>query len=284
MKRYYRAAAVCLLAALLAATAADGGKEAYTEASQADVRSGKNEKRELYCTILGDSIARGYSEEKEVLIECYGRIAAKKEALAEGRRYKIRNFAVDGMDTEKLNTVVLSQEQVLQSLEKSELIFISIGSNDLLGVFRDAAGQSLGGRKFTNTEQALDALSEEAKKNPLLILRVIKILEDWDSGTFEKEWNNMMAGVTDVKREEAQVVVNNIYNPASGMSLPASVKRTAEDIIDRMNAIIDRCSHKYGYSVADLYSSDVAEHVQGDGVHPNQEGQEIIAEIVLNCL
>lgn len=273
-----------MLAVLLAVTAAEGGKEAYTEASQADVRSAGNEKRELYCTILGDSIARGYSEEKGVFIECYGRIAAKKEALAEGRRYKIRNFAADGLVTEKLNTEVLSQDRVLRSLEKSELVFISIGSNDLLRAFREAAGQSLGGRKFKNTEQALAALSEEAKKNPLMILRVIKILEDWDSGSFEKEWNDMIAAVADAKREDAQVVVNNIYNPTSGMSLPGPIKQAAEDIIGRMNAIIDRCSHKYGYAVADLYSSDVAEHVQGDGVHPDQEGQERIAEIVQNCL
>lgn len=284
MKKYYRAALLCLLTALLAAAAAEDGNEAYTETAQADVRSGKKETGELYCTILGDSIARGYSAEKKDPIECYGKIAAENAALAEGRKYKIKNFAVDGMDAEKLNIEVLSQDKVLQSLRKSEIIFISIGSNDLLGVFRKAVGQSLGGRKFKNTQQALDALKEEAKKNPLLVLRVIEALENWDSGAFEKEWNDMMAAVTDEKKDGAQVVVNNIYNPADGMSLPGLVKQTAEDIIGRMNGIIDRCSREYGYSVADLHSSDVAEHVQGDGIHPDQEGQEIIAEIVLNCL
>lgn len=39
-----------------------------------------------------------------------------------------------------------------------------------------------------------------------------------------------------------------------------------------------------GTKPADLAASDISEHVQSDGVHPDQTGQEKIAEIVYGCL
>ena len=79
-------------------------------------------------------------------------------------------------------------------------------------------------------------------------------------------------------------MVNNIYNPAVGMNLPEPVSQAVGDIIQNMNDIIDSHAEEYGYVVADLASSDVSAHVQSDGVHPDQEGQRIIAEIVRDCL
>ena len=47
-----------------------------------------------------------------------------------------------------------------------------------------------------------------------------------------------------------------------------------------MNRILEKRSSEYGYQIADLANSQVTEHVQKDGLHPNQAGQDLIAEIV----
>ena len=79
----------------------------------------------------------------------------------------------------------------------------------------------------------------------------------WDYHSFEKEWTEMMDTIAAVKRGDAGIVVNNIYNPAVGMNLPEPVSQAVGDIIQNMNDIIDSHAEEYGYVVADLASSDV---------------------------
>lgn len=68
------------------------------------------------------------------------------------------------------------------------------------------------------------------------------------------------------------------------MDLPDPVRRAAAGMIRDMNDIIENYAREYGYKAADLAASDISEHVQSDGVHPDQTGQEKIAEIVYGCL
>ena len=37
---------------------------------------------------------------------------------------------------------------------------------------------------------------------------------------------------------------------------------------------------KYDYEIADVYQSSVTSHLQKDGVHPDSQGQQIIADLV----
>lgn len=289
MKKYRKAAAVLsvvLLAAMLAVFLRNTKEAAeISETVRTAAQSGMEEREEIYCTVLGDSIAKGYSGDKSVWIECYGRIAVKQTAVDNGCRYKLKNYARNGLDTEKMNEEILSREDVLRSLEKSDIILISTGSNDLLNECKAVVQRILGmDTGFKTADQALTELEERVKENPVLIFSVIDALGKWDYHSFEKEWIEMMDTITAVKREDAGIVVNNIYNPAVGMNLPEPVSQAVGDIIQNMNDIIDSHAEEYGYAVADLAASDVAAHVQSDGVHPDQEGQKIIAEIVCSCL
>ena len=58
------------------------------------------------------------------------------------------------------------------------------------------------------------------------------------------------------------------------------MNQVVEDIIGNMNRILEKRSSEYGYQIADLANSLVTEHVQKDGLHPDQAGQDLIAEIV----
>lgn len=289
MKKYRKAAvflSVVLLAAVLTVLLKNTKEAAETsETVRTAADPEREEREEIYCTVLGDSIAKGYSGDKSVWIECYGRIAVKQTAVDNGCRYKLRNYARNGLDTEKMNEEILAREDVLRSLEKSDIILISTGSNDLLNECKAVVQRILGmDTGFKTADQALTELEERVKENPLLIFSVIDALGKWDYHSFEKEWTEMMDTITEVRRENAEIVVNNIYNPADGMNLPAPVSQAVGDIIQNMNDIIDRHAQEYDYAVADLAASDVSAHVQSDGVHPDQEGQKIIAEIVRGCL
>lgn len=54
--------------------------------------------------------------------------------------------------------------------------------------------------------------------------------------------------------------------------------RGVENVIRNMNKIIEKYAEEYGYQVADIFSSEVCGHVQPDGFHPDQTGQQIIAD------
>ena len=73
---------------------------------------------------------------------------------------------------------------------------------------------------------------------------------------------------------------DTIYNPAGNMKLPSTLNKIVEDIIENMNAIIEKRAGKYDYEIADVYQSSVTSHLQKDGVHPDSQGQQIIADLV----
>ena len=90
----------------------------------------------------------------------------------------------------------------------------------------------------------------------------------------------MMKTVNSLKKDDAKVIVTTIYNPAGNMKLPSTLNKIVEDIIENMNAIIEKRAGKYDYEVADVYQSSVISHLQKDGVHPDSQGQQIIADLV----
>jgi len=134
--------------------------------------------------------------------------------------------------------------------------------------------------KFKSADEALASLKESVKKNPLLVLSAINALNNWDYNSFEKEWIQMMKTVNSLKKDDAKVIVTTIYNPAGNMKLPSTLNKIVEDIIENMNAIIEKRAGKYDYEVADVYQSSVTSHLQKDGVHPDFQGQQIIADLV----
>lgn len=235
----------------------------------------------IACTVLGDSIAKGYSSDKVNKIKCYGKIISD-QITEENEAYSdYVNYAVNGMDTLGLNENVLSKDTVKQSLNKSDIIFVTMGSNDLLNEFKNVAQDILNSdTKYRSAGQAMGELKEAVKKNPLIVLKVIDALSKWDYVTFESRWAEAMETITQQKKEGAQLIVTNIYNPIYNMNLPGTMNKVVEDIIQNMNSIIEKRADEFGYKVVDLFDSNIVAFVQGDGLHPSQEGQQIIADSV----
>ena len=307
--RYIQSAAILLLAVCLALTAApvyisgtgkgtasgtgeETQKSFSRETSADDVQGQKKEDPEngedgqtadtpLYVAVLGDSIAKGYCADKSVEIVPYAELAAERIAGQEDRLYEVGNFAKNGLDSVRLNAEILEQEEVREGIGRADIIFITVGSNDLLNECKNTVREILDiDTKFKSAEQALKVLEDAMAENPLLIVNIISALGGWDYQSFLEEWKQMMTTVNGLRKEEAIVIVTNIYNPVENMELPSTMNGTAEDIIENMNVIIEGYAGEYDYAVADVFSSGILEHVQADGLHPDQEGQELIADLV----
>ncbi|MGC4018078.1 MAG: GDSL-type esterase/lipase family protein [Muricomes sp.] len=266
MKKYLKIMAVMMLAVLLGLQ--------YEQPAKAWEGT-------ISCTVLGDSISKGYSSDKENQIKCYGQILTEQLSEENGLLYDYHNYAKNGLDTKNLNEKVLVKEEVLNSLSEADIIFITMGSNDLLNTFKQEAQEILGDeKKLRSAGQAMEELQAAVKKNPLLVLKVVDALNNWDYSTFENQWTDAMKTITERKKESAQIIVTNIYNPVYNMELPGTMNKVVEGIIQNMNSIIEKRSDEFGYQVIDLFDSDIVQFVQDDGLHPSQEGQQLIAEMV----
>ncbi len=266
MKKYLKTASALLLAVILSL------QQALPVRAWEEI---------ITCTVLGDSIAKGYSSDKVNQIDCYGRIVTEQIADENAIYFDYQNYAKNGLDTQGLNEKVLSRDTVKRNLNKSDLIFVTMGSNDLMNEFKKEAQEILNSdTKFRSAPQALNELQEAVKENPLLILKIIDALSSWDYGGFEAEWATAMQTITQQKKDTAQIIVTNIYNPIYNMQLPGTMNKVVEDIIQNMNSIIEKRAEEFDYQVVDLFNSNIVAFVQGDGLHPSQEGQQLIAAMV----
>lgn len=266
MKKYLKVTAAVVLAVLLSLQQALPAK-AWEET--------------ISCTVLGDSISKGYSSDKENKIKCYGQILTEQISEENKISYDYHNYAKNGLDTRSLNEKTLAKDSVLRSLNKADLILITMGSNDLLNQFKQETQEILNSdTKIKSVGQAMEELQAEVKKNPLLVLKVVDALSNWDYGTFETQWAEAMETITQQKKDGAQIIVTNIYNPVYNMELPGTMNKVVEGIIQNMNGIIEKRADEFDYQVIDLFHSGIVEYVQDDGLHPSQEGQQLIAEMV----
>lgn len=236
-------------------------------------------------SVLGDSIAKGYSSDKVNKITCYGRIVTERLAEENETYFNYTNYAKNGLNTQEMNEQILSRDTVKRSLNQSDFILLTMGSNDLLDEFKREAQEILDSdTKFRSANQALNELTEGVKKNPLTILKIVDALSNWDHASFENEWMKAMETIIQQKKDNARIVVTNIYNPVYNMDLPGTLNKVVENIINNMNSIIEKRAGEYGYEVVDLFHSNIVAFVQGDGLHPNQEGQNLIADLVYKKL
>lgn len=243
------------------------------------IQSSLAEKQNVRATILGDSIAKGYSRSKDLEIVPYGTLVMEELAEEDHFSYAVENYGKNGLDCEGMNEDILTDETVRASISSADVLFITVGSNDLLNTFKSSVREILETEtRFRSVDEAAKALTESVAENPMLILKVIDAIENWDYPAFEEEWIKMMETVDGLKKEDAWIVVTNIYNPVSNLELPSTMNRVVEEIIRNMNQIMEDHAEEFGYHVADVYHTDVCVHVQKDGVHPDQEGQQIIAD------
>ena len=77
----------------------------------------------MYVTVLGDSIAKGYSGDESVAIEPYSSLAMEQMADEEDFQYEIMNYARNGLDSAGMIDRILADEESAQNVGRSDVIF-----------------------------------------------------------------------------------------------------------------------------------------------------------------
>lgn len=233
---------------------------------------------------FGDSIAKGYTCDKSELVP-YPELVRGQLESHHKTTTMLTNTAKNGISTIKLNNKILADEAVIAKIRTADVITLTIGSNDLMDEFKKVCQEIIGrNEKFQDLDDAIQMLDVEMKEHPSLIFKAISALSSWDYDTFEENYQVTMEIITQNKKPSAQIVVTNLYNPVKSLGLPGTMNTVVDGIISAMNNIIDRHTQEYEYQVVDLFHSDITNYVQADGLHPNQEGQQFIADAVCKAL
>ena len=203
----------------------------------------------LFYLVLGDSIAFGSGLDNPQQA-CYGKI------VADTNGYEYVNHSVPGHTSTAL-IGVMSQQNVIEDIEKADIINISIGGNDFL------------------TNNIINLMFNAMVKS--------------DYSRFDQIAENFYLNLTTIVdtinsyNEDAVILIQTLYNPQSGYIRPAYQQGA-----DRINEALYRFSENNPgeiviVDVAPVLGDDMSNYAL-DEIHPSAKGNEAIAQTVLNTL
>lgn len=249
---------------------------------EGEVRAAQPQK--LWYLAVGDSIANGYScDDKE--LSPYPELVRRQYARKKGIPVELTNIAKNGLSTARFNASKLGEQDVSECIRTADIITVTIGANDLIDAFKTACQDVLGREeRFWNMSDAVEMLHAEMKAHPMLVLKAVAVIADWDYDAFEENYCTMMDGITGEAKPSVRMVVTDIYNPTAGLGMPGALDMVVDSIIGKMNSIIRDHAAEYGYRVVGLEEAGISSHIQKDGLHPTEDGQQLIADAVLREL
>ncbi len=207
------------------------------------------ENEKPFYLVLGDSIAygSGISNSREA---CYGKI------VADTNGYDYANHAIPGHTTNNLINR-LKEESVISDLKKADIISISIGGNNfLLGNLFGLMFDSIVKNDHTRFDEIADGFYTD-------FCEIVRIINSHN--------------------EDAVILMQTIYNPQTGY-----IGEAYQQGADRINAQIRRFADENPgeiviVDVATALGDDALNYAD-DEIHPSAQGNEIIAQTVLEKL
>jgi len=257
----------------------------------------------LKILVLGDSIAKGYGLADETT-ESYGAIIGKEVGGT------VENMGINGLKSGQLLDKLTAGEYD-ESIARADVIFLSIGSNDLLRPFICEIANAFGidveysqiygelQKKFsgeyamsmTEMIDGLHNLKKDLNENQELLSYCKQFQENFQKIiTFIKE-----------KNPQTIIYVNNIYNPYRFMNYSygkieiLNVYELTEPYIREMNQAFDVEAKEYhlltlyslfqtnGYTNVEAATLENPEQINFDP-HPNAKGHQKIAELALSVM
>lgn len=247
--------------------------------------TGSQKEELLYYTALGDSIPNGYCADDTPELISYPSLIAEDLRAVNHTNTELAQFTKNGLTTAKLNELYLALPEKQEALSKADIITLTVGANDLMNEFKKVSREILGTNTvFRTVGEALQALQEGISGNPLLLVDVVSAITGWDYDSFEEQWILAVETICHFRKNDSQMAVTTIYNPVENADLPDTLNAVVKNLITKMNEIIYEHAEEYDYQVIDLLNSDIAEHTQSDGLHPDQQGQELIRNLIESAL
>lgn len=251
---------------------------------------------------LGDSIAYGYGlPDKDK--ESY---AAKVREKYNIEISNFKNLAVSGMTCEEFYTIIQKNEYT-QAIKSSQLITISIGSNELLGIVTMAVSEVTGIPKndpafLTKAQEVflnagvLDKAKMLSAIYNFFTSEETKVTIENAIKTYQDNWIKSVKYIKEVN-PNAIIVATEFYNPYYEFALyKYDLGGFVDEYIQKMNKILtDYSNSESEYKIAKIYSAFNTTNPRITNVnisttnfnldpHPNVLGHEIICTKILDAL
>lgn len=240
--------------------------------------------------VLGDSIAAGYGLEgySEDRYSCasYANLLHDQydTELKEYGGCKLVNSSVVGDTSQQLLEHIKTGEYDVD-LADSDAVIISIGGNDILGLFLDFLMNDLGITPDTTMSDIMDKT-----KDIMGIAMDMKDLSD-DMDKALKEFSGTLDDIIDTikTKSDGEIIVQTLYDPLDNFTAAAIFQSMSKEKISKLNSIIkDHATDENGnerYMVADVYSEFSGHgkeltNINDFDIHPNKDGHALIASCI----
>ncbi len=227
--------------------------------------------------LLGDSITYGYGLE-----------GSRDTCASYGNRLRdyldisvndFKNASVNGATSADLLALLPSLEQ---DVKNADMIVITIGGNDLLGLIWDA-GRAILGEAFTTYGDVLDIIADPAK----LVKLTEQLTTEKISAAVIKYTTNLSAIMSYIRshNQTAEVLLLAQYDPMSGVEGLEPISTLANTAINMINTVMKAQAATGTCKYIDVYTPFVNRAIDWTNImladiHPNYFGHEMIFNIV----
>ena len=239
---------------------------------------------------LGDSLTTGYGLKNYTyggdpyLCDSYINRIAAAYGLEGGKTYI--NRAVNGDKTGDLARLLPSLEN---EVKNAEMIILTIGGNDLLGILPEIA-YMLSGQEVSDFTQAAAVFAaataeqyDALKNDPAFVARMKTVLEDVGTNL------QTIAAFFKEKAPDARVIFLKQYNPMHNVQGFEAFGEFGGGFLTSINQAVEQVATAFGYETVDVPAviDDRAEeltNIRLYDIHPNAEGHHEIAKAVAQHL
>ena len=251
---------------------------------------------------LGDSIAYGYGLENKDVESYAARVKEKYNIEASN----FKNLAVSGMTCAEFYQIIQTAEYT-EAIKKADLLTISIGSNELLGIVKKAVSEILE-IPFDDPAFLIKAQEKFLNANVIEKARLLREIYNFFTSeeakveienaikSYQENWNNALIYIKEIN-PQATIVATEFYNPYYEFSLASyDLGGFVDESIQKLNQIlIARSNGEQEYKIAKIYEAfnttdpritNVAISAEKFNLdpHPNSLGHEIICTKILDVL
>ena len=232
---------------------------------------------------LGDSLTTGYGLKDYTyggdpyLCDSYINRIAAAFGLEGGKTYI--NRAVNGDKTGDLARLLPSLENEVRS---AEMIILTIGGNDLLGILPEIA-YMLSGQEVSDFAQAFALFAratpeqyEALQNNPAFVARMKTVLEDVATNL------QTIAAFFKEKAPDARVIFLKQYNPMHNVQGFEAFGSFGGGFLASINQAVEATATAFGYETVDIPAviderAEELTNIRLFDIHPNAKGHRVIA-------
>lgn len=240
--------------------------------------------------VLGDSIAagyglEGYSEDRYSCASYANLLHDQYDAeLKDYGGCTLVNSAVVG-DTSQQLLDHINAGEFDADLADSDAVIISIGGNDILGLFLDFLRNDLG----ITPESTMSDIMDKTKDIIGIAMDMKDMSDDMDKALkeFSGTLNDIINAVN--SKNSGEIVMQTLYDPLDNFTAAVVFQSISKDKISKLNSIIkDHAVDENGnerYIVADVFSQfdghgKELTNINNFDIHPNKNGHTLIAACI----